>query len=87
MFEFRGETTERFDLLGDVRHQTPTTTGRVRLGIEFKNLTVIETRRSSISSNGDSTPSPDRSRRAWDRGVLPTVLITPPPLGRPDPHD
>lgn len=42
MFEFRGETTEWFDLLGDVRHQTPTTTGRVRLGIEFKNLTAID---------------------------------------------
>ena len=42
MFEFRGETTEWFDLLGDIRHQTPTTMGRARLGIEFKNLTPID---------------------------------------------
>ncbi|HEX4531414.1 MAG TPA: PilZ domain-containing protein [Acidimicrobiia bacterium] len=42
MFEFRGETTEGFDLLGDIRHQTPTTVGRAHLGIEFKNLTPID---------------------------------------------
>ena len=42
MFEFRGETTEGFDLLGDIRHQTPTTVHRVHLGIEFKNLTPID---------------------------------------------
>jgi hypothetical protein len=42
MFEFRGETTEGFDLLGDIRHQTPTAVGRARLGIEFKNLTPID---------------------------------------------
>jgi hypothetical protein len=42
MFEFPGETTEWFELLANIRHQTPTTTGRVRLGIEFKNLTAID---------------------------------------------
>jgi PilZ domain len=41
MFEFRG-TTEGFDVLADIRHQTATTVGRVRLGIEFKNLTEID---------------------------------------------
>jgi hypothetical protein len=42
MFEFRGETTEGFDLLGDIHRQTPTTVGRAHLGIEFKNLTQID---------------------------------------------
>ena len=38
-FKLPEDVARPFALLGDIRHVTPTSEGRVRLGVEFKHLT------------------------------------------------
>jgi PilZ domain-containing protein len=73
MFEFRGESTEGFDLLGDIRHQTPTTVGRTHLGIEFKNLTPIDVAILELIERGLDA-SPDRTTEL-QRDICRSALV------------